>query len=248
MPLEVLHIRGTPIRDYSLLRTLPLKVLELDYDPKRHAELLRAIPTLKIINFRPAAEVLNGVAEGSDRDVAEWVFARRGTVRLKGKNASISSSAQLPKEGFALTAVSLFGQRELNDADLGRLTPLTDLQELVLYHTPITDAGMVHIGALKGLTLLDLGDTRVTDAGLNAIKGLRKLTNLSLHYTAVSGPWLENLKNFEHLAVLNLNGAVDDAGLKRVAQCTSLRTHVGQRVGHRCRPRRASRHCWPHAN
>jgi hypothetical protein len=57
MPLEALFLEGTPIKDYSLLRTFPLKEVSLD-DPKRHAELLRAIPTLKIINLKPAEEIL----------------------------------------------------------------------------------------------------------------------------------------------------------------------------------------------
>ncbi|MBX7105806.1 MAG: serine/threonine protein kinase [Gemmataceae bacterium] len=222
MRLEVLLMKGAPIKDYSLLKTFPLKEISID-DPKRHVELLRGIPTLKTINLKPAEDVLDGTAEQPDHVAAEWVLSIGGNIKVGGQTEVFKSVAQLPKERLTLTAVYLFNNREVNDAGLARLAKLADLRELVLYNTPITDAGVAHLKGLKDLTRLDLGETRVTDAGLDSIKGLRKLTSLALHYTAVSEPWLENLKNFEQLASLSLNGAVNDAGLRGVVPCKSLR-------------------------
>lgn len=55
-PLEFLSINGTPIEDLSPLLTMPLVELYID-EPLKHAELLRKIPTLKMINQKPVAEV-----------------------------------------------------------------------------------------------------------------------------------------------------------------------------------------------
>lgn len=61
-PIEFLGV-GAAIADYSPLRTLPLKSLRLSYEPAHHAKLLRSIPTLKVINGQPAAQLLGNDGE-----------------------------------------------------------------------------------------------------------------------------------------------------------------------------------------
>lgn len=56
MPLTLLYINNTKVSDLSALSDMPLEELGLDFQPERDTELLRSIKTLKIINFKPAAE------------------------------------------------------------------------------------------------------------------------------------------------------------------------------------------------
>jgi tRNA A-37 threonylcarbamoyl transferase component Bud32 len=58
MKLTTLYCDGARIGDLSALRGMPLKRLHCDFDPKRDGEILRSIPTLEMVNERPAAEVL----------------------------------------------------------------------------------------------------------------------------------------------------------------------------------------------
>jgi hypothetical protein len=53
---------------------------------------------------------------------------------------------------------------------LERLEGLTELQELHLTSTPVTDAGLVHLQGLSKLNRLDLSNTLVTDAGVNELQ------------------------------------------------------------------------------
>ncbi len=65
----------------------------------------------------------------------------------------------------------------VTDARLAHLEGLTDLQSLILFHTPISDAGLVHLRKLTRLRTLSIEDTKVTDAGVRELqKALPKLT------------------------------------------------------------------------
>jgi hypothetical protein len=65
----------------------------------------------------------------------------------------------------------------VTDARLAHLEGLTDLQSLILFHTPISDAGLVHLRKLTRLRTLSIEDTKVTDAGARELRNaLPKLT------------------------------------------------------------------------
>ena len=80
-PLEFLSINGTPIEDLSPLLTMPLVELHVD-EPLKHADLLRKIPTLKMINQKPVAEVLRNVMLDPDRRAAELALRLEGAVEI----------------------------------------------------------------------------------------------------------------------------------------------------------------------
>ena len=69
-------------------------------------------------------------------------------------------------------------------ADHGRglehLKGLTNLTDLNLYRTQITDSGLAHLKGLTKLQHLWLTSTQITDAGLVDLKGLTKLKQLNL--------------------------------------------------------------------
>ncbi len=66
------------------------------------------------------------------------------------------------------------------------LAYLTEIQELDLSGTDLTDAGVKHLVGLKNLKVLDLERTGITDAGLKRLEGLPKLEELRLEGTKVT--------------------------------------------------------------
>jgi serine/threonine protein kinase len=162
------------------------------------------------------------VAADPDRKAAEWVIAQGGSVRVDGADEDIKAVAELPKDRFTVTQVTLDGTK-VSDAGLVYLKDLKGLTELYLDGTKVTDAGLVYLKDLKGLTELTLRSTAVTDAGLARLKGLNGLTQLYLNSTAVTDAGLVHLKEFKVLTGLNLcNTAVTDAGMVHLKGLTWL--------------------------
>lgn len=78
----------------------------------------------------------------------------------------------------------------LDDADLEKKRPaleqLSNLAELYLSDTNLTDAGLVHLSGLARLEVLDLSYTDVTDKGITALVSLTSLRRINLRGTSVS--------------------------------------------------------------
>ena len=60
------------------------------------------------------------------------------------------------------------------------LAALTNLQDLNLEDTSITDAGLAQLKALTKLTRLNISGTEVTDAGLAHLKAVKSLKEIKL--------------------------------------------------------------------
>ena len=78
---------------------------------------------------------------------------------------------------------------DFGDAELGQLAADfagTNLTDLNLSGTDVTDAGLVHLAGLTNLTWLNLGSCpRVTDRGLAPLASLTNLRWLGLAYTGL---------------------------------------------------------------
>ena len=74
------------------------------------------------------------------------------------------------------------------------LQGLSQLQELWLDNTKVTDAGLVHLQGLSQLQVLWLDDTKVTDAGLVHLQGLSQLQMLGLRNTKVTDQGVKKLQ------------------------------------------------------
>lgn len=113
---------------------------------------------------------------------------------------------------------------------LAEMVKLSEIGELWLRGTRISDAGLACVKKLTKVGGLDLYDTKVTDAGLAQLKGLSSLRRLRLSYSqqtersAVSDAGLAHLVglDLEELAVEKAN--VTDAGLAHLAGFTGLRS------------------------
>ena len=76
-------------------------------------------------------------------------------------------------------------------SEMGSLTNLIDLN---LNNTQVTDADLEHLKGLTNLVVLRLNNTHVTGRGLEQLKGLTNLKGLVLDNTQVTDAGLEHLK------------------------------------------------------
>jgi hypothetical protein len=77
---------------------------------------------------------------------------------------------------------------------------LTELEELDLDFTPVSDEGVVHLAGLRSLRRFSLTRTKITDASCSgAIKRMRELRVLGIPGTAITD---EGLAHFAGLSQL----------------------------------------------
>ena len=137
---------------------------------------------------------LESIAD-KDRRAAMWVLSVGGSVSIEGfppgGNVSddgisreIRTMAALPREPFAVTAVSL--------------------QNI----EPFDGAGFVHLRDLQSLQALNIEGAyeQVTDAAFENLRGCIALTQIGISGCAVSDKVLEPLKNLPALAFVGISG------------------------------------------
>ena len=107
----------------------------------------------------------------------------------------------------------------VSDAGLSHLNGLTQLTRLYLGKTAVSDAGLAHLGVLGNLHELHLDSTNVSDAGLAQLKRLDKLTKLDLRNTQVTDAGLVHVQGLTDLSRLALEGSsVTNAAIKKLKQ------------------------------
>jgi Leucine-rich repeat (LRR) protein len=108
---------------------------------------------------------------------------------------------------------------------------LTNLEQLNLMQTDITDAGLEHLQGLKNLRVLNLRASltatvitpHVTDAGLEYLQGLTQLEELDLAFARVTDAGLVRLKKLTRLKKLNLEHVLRTFGAVRVVEGNTVR-------------------------
>ncbi|MFI5458645.1 MAG: hypothetical protein ACHRXM_24700 [Isosphaerales bacterium] len=81
-----------------------------------------------------------------------------------------------------------------SDRELAHVGHLSQLEDLFLDGSSVTDAGLVHLVGLTNLKVLNLDGTKVTGTGLAHLKGLTKLSELSLIRNQVSDARVQELQ------------------------------------------------------
>ncbi|MHC4085379.1 MAG: redoxin domain-containing protein [Planctomycetota bacterium] len=118
----------------------------------------------------------------------------------------------------------ILSETKVSDAELVHLKGLTSLEQLHLNKTLITDEGLVYFKKLGQLKLLHVQDTKVTDAGLVHLEELRSLQRLDIGQTQVTDAGLAHLKSLTNLEGLNLNWTkVTDDGLVHLKGLNNLK-------------------------
>ena len=93
---------------------------------------------------------------------------------------------------------------DATDEALVYLEPLTNVEQVSLGRTNITDAGLSHLVQLHCLRGLNLNDTKISDKGLVQLQGLSNLTSLRVMNTNVSNTGVSHLAMLHRLCELNL--------------------------------------------
>jgi hypothetical protein len=139
-----------------------------------------------------------------DRALAQWVVGIGGRVKVNEEEKWLLARDELPKESFALTHVDFGpGGHVIKDAELAYLSG-TNVIDLYLKGTKITDAGLEKIVDLRLLFLDADGVRGITDVGAEQIGRIRSLRWLYLNGTETSDKGLvhfEQLRKLEELQV-----------------------------------------------
>ena len=116
---------------------------------------------------------------------------------------------------------------DLSEMDISKIPPIahvSNLQELNLSGTSISDSSLSEIASLTTLNALNINFTMVSDSGLLALTSLKGLKELYLSNTSVSNaglPLLATLTNLQKLVLSNT--IITDSGLSEINQFTKLK-------------------------
>jgi serine/threonine protein kinase len=120
--------------------------------------------------------------------------------------------------------LSLQGTR-ITDVGMKYLAGFRKLHQLYLGQTAITDAGVKELAQCEQLRFLGLENTRLTDAGIKAIANLKNLRYFNVGGTGITDASLKDIGTFDQMGFLCLySTAVSDAGMKDLQGLTSLHT------------------------
>ena len=111
----------------------------------------------------------------------EWLTSQAGEGGVKKDNRG------------RITYFDLSGKAIAN-ADLADIAKHTQLRELYLAKTGVTDEGLMHLRTLTNLRIISLADTQVTDAGLQHLAAIRSLRQIFLYPTKVTDAGVAELK------------------------------------------------------
>ncbi|MBI3463177.1 MAG: serine/threonine protein kinase [Planctomycetes bacterium] len=125
----------------------------------------------------PSAEPLISTDEfhqvDQDRTGATWIITQGGkvTIQIEGRGPlDISSVARLPAERFHVVGATLPADRELTNADIGRLRKLPELSMLDLSGIAIQGGALQQLITLKTLKTLNVSGTRLSAASLERLR------------------------------------------------------------------------------
>jgi len=114
------------------------------------------------------------------------------------------------------------------DKHLVHLAELTNIEELILADTLVSDAGLEHLKGMIKLKKLDLGNryyptsNKITDVGMVHLKHLKSLEELKLPSAGVTDIGLAQLAGLNALKKLNVGRGVTDEGMAALAKMKSL--------------------------
>lgn len=140
-----------------------------------------------------------------------------------GQSLTARRVTDLPSHVSRITEVDLL-ERPIGDTDRRKLSGLAqDVTVLNLAGTPVTDAGMIHVGRLLGLRKLYLGGCAISDNGLRELRRLTQLRFLGLFVTRVTDAGMPSLGNMKQLESINLGKTrTTDSAVRRVLPKVSI--------------------------
>lgn len=173
----------------------------------------------------PAVPPTQGEAARTERQVAEWVLRRGGTLDVADHlPPTIGSLAGLPKGAFSLLSIDMHGIKPLSPQDVHRLCKIKSLRHLHLSDTKISDLDLIPIGQLTGLKSLWINYNDLSDEGIVSLGGLKDLQRLNLGWTNVSDDGVDAISSALDLGFLDLsNTSISDRAVKSLGGLKRLR-------------------------
>lgn len=223
MPLvEHLELSNTQVTDAAResLASMPnLKSLDLTNTVIANSTitvLQTALPNAEVIADDRAAPISEKTSFPSDvRYRIERSVPDGGAVAPDVGNAA--------KEHSVLAALDFSAAKHVTNDTLKHVAQISDLAELDLSNTWVTDAGLVELARLKRLESLLCQSTAVNGAGFTALTGLRNLTAVDLTDAELVPGGLSGLAALPNLCSLYLGGPnLTDELLPDLAGCSRL--------------------------
>ncbi|MEY4179668.1 MAG: hypothetical protein RLY70_3242, partial [Planctomycetota bacterium] len=113
----------------------------------------------------------------------------------------------------------------VDDTDLPHFAAVSEMRQLSLGRTAVTERGLLTLSAARQLEWLDLSFTPAADEGVAVFRHCTRLRQLFLERTTITDASLEWIGKLRELEELDLSGTkISDAGLKRLAGLVKLRT------------------------
>jgi hypothetical protein len=231
--LEMLGLLGNPdsygldetVEELAVLKQLRHLDLGTTLVGREAVDRLRkALPNCNVVWHHPKSP---HPPSGQDKLMVYEPLLRRGERApslarermLLGARSFDEDNKEHPREVLDLRGTGI------TDQWLDRLAGRTEVRQLDLSYTKVTNEGLKVVAGLRGLTHLRLDVTEVTDAGVKRLTALPKLEWLDLYRTAVTDDALAALAGMQRLRDLSLGAtAVTDAGVKRLAALPHLRS------------------------
>jgi hypothetical protein len=133
-------------------------------------------------------------------------------------------SAAAVKGSKRIAALTVEDASGTTDRTLATIGTLTNLRELSLFKSGMTNAGMSHLKGLKELRKLHLVDAKVYDSGVAALKGNPKLAELDLSGTMITNAAAATFKTLTGLRLLAVNKTkFGDAGVAQLKELKDLK-------------------------
>jgi Leucine Rich repeat len=193
-----LGLDGTKITDAALdmLATRPaLRSLDVRGTATTRAGVKRIgdrFPTCEVRSDIPPEPKIVALPVESNRAVALWALARKGTVGLAGPaKKSVRSAAELPSEPFQVDVIQVAVKK--GPLLIPTFTELAEITRLELTSNELTDADVAKLGAMPKLGILRLSGP-LTDAAVPSVVRYPMLRYVGLSRTKLTDAGLAKLK------------------------------------------------------
>lgn len=177
---------------------------------------------VKVSNIPDAKKIATVFMDGVDTSELLKLPGLKAVKIVPLTSAERNIAGILRIKGIEALSLSLY----INDSLYSMIKDLTNVKQLGLSGTYLTDDNLADVGAMKDLEVLNLSyntswfvspeseiTLSLTDKGLSHLQGLTKLRDLDISFTEITDAGLVHLKN-SSLQRLNLSlDAITDSGL-----------------------------------
>jgi hypothetical protein len=204
----------------------------------RHLVLLKQFKSLAKLTLRNTAITTQGLKELKDcESLIALKIVQFGGRFGSGQERIGDAGAREIAEIKSLTTLDLAGPLT-TDAGLANLHELTNLEQLILVDTGVTEAGLKEIQRFKRLTVLWLRGVKITATGVAYLKEMRGLKALAIAKSGIGETELVELKEAlpdTQISTESLNDFLD-TGIDEALPQWSLMRKLGSYFGPYCDP------------